>query len=77
MPVLIMIIVFGSLTAVLLGMRYMKHIERLAEIEARKAQALAQLAEKGILPPDPKEAEREALAKELLAAYDEAGKLGR
>jgi len=50
-----------------LGLRFMKHREKLAELEVRKVEALAQQSQK-MLPEN-----RRALANELLEAYEEAG----
>ena len=67
LPAFILMVIFGSLTVMVLGWRFMKYKERLAEIEIRKIEALAQASAAAALEPS-----RETLAKELLAAYDEA-----
>lgn len=68
MEALIVFIIFGSAVGMVLGLRFMQHRERMAELEARKAEALAKAAEQKAFPP-----ERDELARELLAAYEEAG----
>lgn len=65
--VLVLIVIFGSLASVVLGVRYMKHRERMAEIETRKLEALAQAESAKALQPG-----RQELVKDLLEAYDEA-----
>lgn len=72
LPVLILMVIFGSVASIVLGVRFMKHRERMAEIEARKAEALAKAASLEALKPG-----RDQLAKELLAAYDEADEVTR
>lgn len=67
MAFFVLLVIFGSLTAMVLGLRYMKHVERLAELEVRRLEA-ATKAGQPALPP-----ERDELANELLEAYDEAG----
>jgi hypothetical protein len=64
MEALIVFIVFGSFAGVTLGFRWMRHRERMAELEVERQRALPPGTE--ALPPD-----RASLARELLAAYDE------
>jgi hypothetical protein len=66
MAFFVLLVIFGSLTSMVLGVRYMKHRERLTELEVRRLEAIAKVEHKA-LP-----GQREKLAAELLAAYDEA-----
>jgi hypothetical protein len=63
---LIVLVVFGSISAWALVPRWLRHRERMAELEVRRLEALGRRAEARALP-----GAREELAKELLAAYDE------
>ena len=67
MAFFVLLIIFGSITSIVLGIRYMKHRERLAELEVRRLEATVKAGQTAL--PDA----RNRLAAELLEAYDEIG----
>lgn len=68
MEIFIVLTIFGSITTIVLGIRYMRHRERLAELYVRRLEAL------GAARHDAPEADRDHLARELLDAYEEVGR---